>query len=68
MELLKHVAKYHNKEPKEENDVKHTGGQYNQKQHVKETGIKGTEKKNIEKDDGSALSESMLDNVLLEGY
>ena len=57
MELLKHVAKYHNKEPKEENDVKH-----------KETGIKGTKNENIEKDDGSALSEPMLDNVLLEGY
>ena len=54
MELLKHVAKYHNKEPKEENDVKHKGGQYNQKQRVKETGIKGTENENIEKDDGSA--------------
>ena len=68
MELLKHVAKYHSKEPKEEKDIKHKGEKDNQNEHVKETGIKSTENENVEKDNGSALSESMLDDALLEGY
>ena len=37
-------------------------------QHVEETGMKDTEYENVEKDNKVTLSESMLDNILLEGY
>ena len=37
-------------------------------QHVKETGIKDSVKENVKKGYEVTLSESMLDDVLLEGY
>ena len=47
----RHVAKYHSKEPKEENfNIKVKKD--NQNEPVKETWIKGTENENVEKDDG----------------
>ena len=38
------------------------------KETVEETEVKNTEKENVENDIGMALSESMLDDVLLAGY
>ena len=37
-------------------------------QHVEETGIKDNENGNVKKDNIVALSESMLDDFILEGY
>ena len=81
MELLKHVAKHHSQgqdqemklhdEEKTENEAKKEDVQKDKHQHketVEETEVKDNEKENAEKDIGMALSESMLDDVLLAGY
>ena len=75
MELLKHVAKNHSQEPDqkmklqgedktvneaEKEDVKNN--KHHSKESAEDTEIKDTEK------EGLALSESMLDDVLLAGY
>ena len=81
MELLKHVAKHHSQgkdqemklqgEENTENEAEKEDVQkdkYQCKESIEEEEVKDTEKENVEKDIGMALSESMLDDILLEGY
>ena len=59
---------HHQEEEEEAWNVEFHSTPKEEVQHVKETGIKDSEKENVKKGYEVTLSESMLDDVLLEGY
>ena len=55
MKLLNHIAKHHHKETSEETVIK-------------DLDKNDTENEQVDKDKEGLMSESMLDDILLEGY